>query len=198
MSAKRREGVVARRGEASFDQERAKLVAVEPDGVGLVVEARPPDVHRGGVVDETFRLGVAVEADDRGEATSDRGARLAGGLQHAGEGLDVGAVDLQDRKVVGRAEQEELAEVARVGVTRESAVAAEEPGNRQQDRFMERVAGEDEGGWRSGHDGLRGLVAGVGVTPAREVILNRQPQRGRRSLCHPRGRSALPPRSDCR
>ena len=108
-----------------MDQEGAEPAAVEPDRVGLVVDAGPPDVHRGGVIDETFGLGEAVEPRHRGEAPADRGPRLAGGLEHPGERVDVGPVDLQDRKVVGPAERDELAEIAGVGVTGQSAVAAE-------------------------------------------------------------------------
>ena len=40
--------------EARLDQEGPELVAVEPDRVGLVVDARPPDVDRKRVVDEAL------------------------------------------------------------------------------------------------------------------------------------------------
>ena len=129
-------------------------------------------MHRGGVVDETFGLGVAVEARHRGQASSDHGPRLAGGLEHAGERLDVGAVHLEDRKVVGGAEREELAEVAGVGVTGEPAVAAEEPGNSEQDRFLDGVAGDDRAVGATDMAGLLGVVTRVTLTPARDVILN--------------------------
>ncbi len=70
---------------------------------------------------------------------------------------------------MGRAERDELAKVG------EPAIAAEEPRNGEQDGFFERSRGGTRAVGAADMTGLLGLVGGVGPTPAREVILNRQP-----------------------
>jgi len=46
--------MVAGRRQAGGDEEGAELVAVEMGDVGLVVDARPTDMHRGRVFTDTF------------------------------------------------------------------------------------------------------------------------------------------------
>ncbi len=43
-----------RRAEPGGDQQRAELVAVQGDGTGLVVQPRPPDVGRRGMLQQVF------------------------------------------------------------------------------------------------------------------------------------------------
>ena len=57
--------------------------------MGLMVDARAADVDCRGVLDDTFRFGVAVEADDRAQSAGDGGASLATVFEVAGEALDV-------------------------------------------------------------------------------------------------------------
>ena len=68
--------------------------------VGLVIDARPADVHRRRVLDDAFVLGVAEEPDDGAEPASDRGAGLAAVFEVAGVALDVDPADLEEVLVV--------------------------------------------------------------------------------------------------
>jgi hypothetical protein len=49
------------RAEPGSDQQRAELVAVQSDGVGLVVDSWPSDVRGRGVLQEFLFDGVPVE-----------------------------------------------------------------------------------------------------------------------------------------
>ncbi len=53
--------MVAGGGEPGGNEECAELVAVEADGVGLVVEPRPANMHCRRVLDHALLCGVAVE-----------------------------------------------------------------------------------------------------------------------------------------
>lgn len=59
---KRDEGVVAGSGVAGGDKDRAELVAVQPHGVGLVVQVRAAYVERRRALDQAVFGGVAVQA----------------------------------------------------------------------------------------------------------------------------------------
>ncbi len=102
--------------EAGGDEQGADFVAVQPGGVRLVVDAGPADMHRRGVGDETFFLGVAVEAGHGAEPTGDGRCRPPLGLELSAEGLDVAAADLEQPEVTVLAEGDELAQVQGVGV----------------------------------------------------------------------------------
>ena len=97
--------------EPGGDQDGADLVAVEVGDVGLVVDARPADVHRRRVLDDAFFFGVAVEPDDRAQPAGDRGAGLAAVFEVAGEALDVDAADVEQALVVLPAPGGELAQI---------------------------------------------------------------------------------------
>jgi hypothetical protein len=56
--------VLGRRAEPGGDQEGAELVAVQGDGMGLVIHPRPPDMGSRGVLEEFLFNGVAVEPRD--------------------------------------------------------------------------------------------------------------------------------------
>jgi hypothetical protein len=79
-------------GEAAqpgSDEQGADLVAVQPDGVGLIVQAGPADMDRRGMIEEILLHGIAVEAGDRAQPTSDRGVSWPSLLQCPGVGLDI-------------------------------------------------------------------------------------------------------------
>ena len=77
--------------EPGGDQQRAELVAVQPGGVRLVVQAGPPDVRGWGVIEQLFLDGVAVEPGDGAQPAGDRGPCAAAGFQVTGEALDIAA-----------------------------------------------------------------------------------------------------------
>jgi hypothetical protein len=87
------ERMLGGRAEPGGDQQGAELVAVQCDGVRLVVDSRPPDVRGRGVLEEFFFDCVPVEPGDGAQPPGDRGPGAASGLELAGEALDVGAAD---------------------------------------------------------------------------------------------------------
>ena len=94
--------MLARRPEAGSDQRRAELVAVQRDGMGLVVDPRTADVRGRGVIEEFLFDRVLVEPGDGAQPPGDGRAGPAPGFQVAGEGLDVGAADGEQGHGSGR------------------------------------------------------------------------------------------------
>jgi hypothetical protein len=66
--------------------------------VRLVVEPWPADVRGGRVVEKLLLHGVPVETGDGGQPTGDGCAGAAAGFEFAGESLDVGAADREQRQ----------------------------------------------------------------------------------------------------
>jgi hypothetical protein len=95
----RHQGVLGRGAQASREEQGSDFVAVQADGVRLVVDAGTADVDGRGVGDEAFLLGVAVEAGHRAQPSGDRGRRPTVCLQLASERLDVAAADLEQLEV---------------------------------------------------------------------------------------------------
>ena len=91
------------RAEPGGDQDRAELVAVQGSGVRLVVQPWAADVRGGGMLQKFFFDGVLVEPGDGAQPPGDGGAGTAFSLQLAGEGLDVGAADREQRQRTGAA-----------------------------------------------------------------------------------------------
>ena len=77
--------------QSGGDQQRATLVAVQPDGMGLIVQTGAADMRGRGMLQQLFLLRVLVEPGDRAQAAGDGGPGAAAGFQIAGEGLDVRA-----------------------------------------------------------------------------------------------------------
>jgi hypothetical protein len=118
--------------------------------VGLVVDARPTDVHGRGVLDDAFFFGVAVEPDDRAQPAGDRRPGLATVFEVAGEALDIDAVDVEQLMLVLPAPGGELAQIQGVGVTGEAAVGGQEPEQRHpldvgQHRLVPRDSSRESG-----------------------------------------------------
>jgi hypothetical protein len=78
--------------ESGGDQLDADLVAVQADGVRLVVEAGSTDVDCRGVGEKTLLFGVSVEAADRAEPAGNRRPRPPPDLEFPAVGLDIGAL----------------------------------------------------------------------------------------------------------
>jgi hypothetical protein len=95
--------------------------------MGLVVDTRPADVHRWRVVDDAFLFGVAVEADNGAQAAGDGGACASAVFEIAGKALDVDAAHVEQLSIVLPAPRGELAQIQRVGLAGEAAVAGQDP-----------------------------------------------------------------------
>jgi len=108
--------MLGRRAEPGGNEQGAELVAVQRDGVGLVVRPRPPDMSGWGVIQEFLLDRVLVEPGDSGPPAGDRGAGPSPGLQVAGEAFDVGAADGEQGQRAGAAPGSELAQVECVGL----------------------------------------------------------------------------------
>jgi hypothetical protein len=91
----REDGVIGGRSKAGSHKESSDLVAVEPGGVRLVVEARPADMDRWRVIEKLLFDGISVEAGDNAQAPCDRRASPAASFEVATETLDVGASRLE-------------------------------------------------------------------------------------------------------
>jgi hypothetical protein len=150
----RHQGVLSGGAEPGGDEEGADLIAVQADGVGLVVNPRAADMHRRRVGDQAFLLWVAVETGDRAQPAGDRRCRPALRLELTAEGLDVTAADLEQAEMASFAERHELAEVQRVGVTGEAPVAAEEPGECNVFRIDQSGVVDDDGSRSDGGHGI--------------------------------------------
>jgi hypothetical protein len=101
-----------RRPETGGDQQRAGLVAVQGDGMGLVVHPRPPDVGGRGMLQQVFFDRVLVEPGDGAQPPGGAGAATC--FQVAGEAFDAGAADGEKVQGAGAAPGSELAQVQRV------------------------------------------------------------------------------------
>jgi len=82
--------------EARGDQQRTQLVAVQPGGVGLVIQTRTADVHRRGMVQQFFLDGVLVEPGNRGQAAGGSRSCAAPRLEISREALDIGPTGLEE------------------------------------------------------------------------------------------------------
>ncbi len=81
--------------EPGGDQQRAELIAVQPGGVGLVVQAGSAHVRGRGVVEKLFLDGVLAEPGDGAQPARDGSPGPAFGFQVAGKALDVSAAHLE-------------------------------------------------------------------------------------------------------
>jgi len=146
--------MLAGRAKPCGDEKRADLVAVQADGVRLVVDAGTAHMYRWGVGDEAFLLGVAVEAGHGAQPPGDRRCRPTVRLESPAEGLDVAAVHLEQLEVPSAAERHELAQVEGVGVAGEAPVVAEEPGQRNMFRIDQAGVVDDDGSRGGGGHGI--------------------------------------------
>src|SRR6266700_1956483 len=145
--------MLGRRAKPGGHQQRAQLVAVQGGGMGLVIQPRPSHVSGRGMVQELFLDRVPVEPGNGTQPAGDGRAGAAPGLEFSGEAFDVGAADREQRQGAGAAPGGELAQVHRVGLSCQSAVSGQEPG--EGEPFWVGEGGLDRGegsGWGgSGH-----------------------------------------------
>ena len=132
-----------------------------------------------GVVEEFLFDGVLVEPGDGAQPPGHGGATPAAGFQFAGEGLDVGAADGEQRKRAGAAPAGELPQVQGVGVAGQAAVPGQEPGERKPLGISEHRQDRDEGRGmgRGGHRGTSGDSRDPGGRAAADPSDERCPQR---------------------
>ena len=88
------------RAEPRGDQQSAELVAVQADGVRLIVQPGTADVGGRGVLQQLLLYRVPIEPGDRAQPAGDRGAGPAAGFQVAGEALDVRTASLEKVQVM--------------------------------------------------------------------------------------------------
>ena len=81
-----------------------------------------------GMLQEFFLDRVFVEPGHRAQPPGDGGAGAPFGFQVAGEALDVGPADGEQRQGVGAAPGGELAQVQRVSLPSQAAVSGQESG----------------------------------------------------------------------
>jgi hypothetical protein len=145
--------MLGRRPEPGGDQQGAELVAVQRDGMGLIVDPRPPDVGGRGMLEEFLFNGVVVEPGDGAQPPGHCGPGPAPGFQIAGEAFDVGAANREQRQRAVAAPRGELAQVQCVGLASQAAVSGQVTGEREPFGVGEGGLDRDEGsGWgSSGH-----------------------------------------------
>ena len=155
FSAPTRSARALRRPEPGGDQQGAEFVAVQGDGMGLVVHPWSAHVRGRRGAEEFFFDRVLVEPGDGGQPPGDRGAGPALRFEVPGEAFDVGAADGEQGQGPGAAPCGEPAQVERLGLAGQAAVAGQEPG--EGDSLSVGEDGLDRGergGWDgSGHRG---------------------------------------------
>ena len=87
--------MLGRGAETSGDEERPDLVAVQGDGMGLVVHPWAADMNGRRMGDEAFLFGVAVQAGHGAQPSGDSGPGPTPSFEVAPEGLDVATPDLE-------------------------------------------------------------------------------------------------------
>jgi hypothetical protein len=87
--------VLGCRAEPGSDEQGARLVAVQPGGVRLVIQAGPADMGGRGVIQQFFLDGIPVEPGDRAQPAGDRGPGPSPSLDVTREALDVGAAGIE-------------------------------------------------------------------------------------------------------
>src|SRR5215470_14154709 len=91
-----------RRAEPGGYQERAELVAVQGDGMRLVIQPRAADVGGRGMLEELFLDRVLVEPGDGAQPPGDGRAGPAPDFEFPGDAFDVGAADGEQSSGSGR------------------------------------------------------------------------------------------------
>ena len=109
-------------GAPGGDQQGAELVAVQGDGVRLIIQPRTPDMGSRGVVQELFFDRVFVQPGDGAQPAGNGSAGAAPGFQIPGEAFDVGAAGGEQVQGAGPAPSGELAQVEGVGLSCQATV----------------------------------------------------------------------------
>ena len=149
------------------DQECTELVAVQGDGMRVVVHPRAADVSGRGMLEELFFDGVLVEPSNGAQPPGHGHASPAEGFEFPGKAFDVGAADGEQGKRPGAAPAGELVQVQRVRLAGQAAVSGQEPAEGEPFGIGEGGLDRGErGGWGgSGHRAPPGR-AGTGKAGA--------------------------------
>jgi len=137
--------MLARRAQPSGDQQRAKLVAIQRDGVRVIVQPRPPDMRGRGMLQKLLLDRVLVEPGDGAQPPGNRRAGPAPDFEVPGEAFDVGTADGEQGQGAGTAPGGELAQVQRVGLAGQAAVPGQESGEGKPFRIGEDGLDRGEG-----------------------------------------------------
>jgi len=132
------------RAGSGGDKERAGLVAVQGGRARLVVQPGTADAGGRGVIEEFFFDGVLAEPGDGAQPAGDGGAGTAAGFQFAGEGLDAGAADREQRQGPGAAPAGELPQAEGAGLAGQAAVPGQVTGEREPLGISEHRPDRDE------------------------------------------------------
>jgi hypothetical protein len=154
--------MLAWRAEPGSDEQGAELVAVQRDGMRLVIHPRTADVRGRGMIQELLFDGVTVEPGDGAQPPGDGRPGAAPGFQVAGEALDVCAADGEQVQGARAAPAGELAQVENVCLSCQLAVPGQEPGERETFGIAECWLEGDEGSCGGGHRGYLPVRAETG------------------------------------
>jgi hypothetical protein len=113
--------------QAGGDQQRAKLGAVQPDGMGLIIQARAADMRGPGMLQQLFLHRVPVEPGDRAQPPGDGRPGTAARFQIAGEAFDIRPARLEQAQVVLLAPGRVLAQIQRIRLPGQAGVTGQEP-----------------------------------------------------------------------
>jgi hypothetical protein len=117
------------------------------------------------VLQEFFFHGVPIEPGDSAQPARDGGAGAAPGFRVTGEPFDVGASNGEQAQGAGTAPRSELPQVEGLGLSSQTAVPGQEPGEREPLGIAEC--------WLEGDEGV--VVAVIGYLP----VLSAVPGHGR-------------------
>ena len=117
----------------------------------------------GGVAfEDAFGVAVPVEAGEGGESSGDGGSHASVGFHVTGEGLEVGACDVEEPDAAVGAPGDELAEVGGVADAGGAGVAGQERGDHGAFASVEQFLGADKNS--DGCCGHGGLLEGPDLT----------------------------------
>jgi hypothetical protein len=119
--------MLARWADSGSDQQRAELIAVQPDRVRFVIQ--PGTAHVGGwsVIEQFFLDRVPAELGDGAQAAGDGGPGAAAGFQISGEALNAGAAGLEQLQLTSGAPAGEPPQVQLIRLPGQAAVPSQEP-----------------------------------------------------------------------
>ena len=123
--------------------------------------------------EDAFGVAVPVEAAEGGESSGDGGSHASVGFHVSGEGLEVGACDVEEPDAAVGAPGDELAEVGGVADAGGAGVAGQERGDHGAFASVEQFLGADKNS--DGCCGHGGLLEGPDLTWSGIQLWIRQP-----------------------
>jgi hypothetical protein len=117
--------------QSGRDQQRADLVAVQPDRVRLVIQSWPAHMRGRRVLEPVLLDGVPVKPGDGAQPPSDRSSRPACRFHVAAEALDIRPAGGEQVQPVLGTPGRVLTQIQGVRVSGQPAVAGQKPGQRR-------------------------------------------------------------------